>query len=186
MELSACSLRTAVFCYIYNRCQVLVLEHLTGGELLRQLQRMKRYSEAFACLMFKQVRTALCAPGMVAFSGKRQGCIVLQRNAMLLHQLLLLPFDPSWHNLKFAKLTVCVCSAGRGRCCLSSQPWYPASGHQARELPTGKACLTLHSQKQTCQGRWDASNSCFVTACICGAKELHGCTWTTMLLQLRL
>jgi hypothetical protein len=39
--------------------QVLVLEHLSGGEMLRQLQRMKRYSEASACQMFKQVG---CAP----------------------------------------------------------------------------------------------------------------------------
>lgn len=36
--------------------QVLVLEYLSGGELLKQLQRMKRYSEANACQMFKQVR----------------------------------------------------------------------------------------------------------------------------------
>ncbi len=36
--------------------QVLVLEHLSGGEMLRQLQRMKRYSEANACQIFKQVR----------------------------------------------------------------------------------------------------------------------------------
>lgn len=35
--------------------QVLVLEHLSGGEMLRQLQRLKRYSEANACQMFKQV-----------------------------------------------------------------------------------------------------------------------------------
>lgn len=35
--------------------QVLVLEYLSGGEMLRQLQRLKRYSEANACQMFKQV-----------------------------------------------------------------------------------------------------------------------------------
>lgn len=33
-----------------------MLEHLSGGEMLRQLQRMKRYTEASACQMFKQVR----------------------------------------------------------------------------------------------------------------------------------
>jgi hypothetical protein len=36
--------------------QVLVLEHLSGGETLKQLQRLKRYTEANACQMFKQVR----------------------------------------------------------------------------------------------------------------------------------
>ena len=38
--------------------QVLVLEYLSGGEMLKQLQRMKRYSEAKACQMFKQVWSA--------------------------------------------------------------------------------------------------------------------------------
>lgn len=33
-----------------------MLEYLSGGEMLRQLQAMKRYSEANACQMFKQVR----------------------------------------------------------------------------------------------------------------------------------
>jgi hypothetical protein len=37
---------------------VLVLEYLSGGEMLRQLQRLKRYSEANACQMFKQVCVA--------------------------------------------------------------------------------------------------------------------------------
>lgn len=45
--------------------QVLVLEHLSGGEMLRQLQRMKRYSEANACQMFKQVRP-VCWAGAAA------------------------------------------------------------------------------------------------------------------------
>jgi hypothetical protein len=35
--------------------QVLVLEYLSGGEMLKQLQRLKRYTEANACQMFKQV-----------------------------------------------------------------------------------------------------------------------------------
>lgn len=43
--------------------QVLVLEHLSGGEMLRQLQRMKRYSEANACQLFKQVRHVCCSWG---------------------------------------------------------------------------------------------------------------------------
>jgi hypothetical protein len=43
-------------CYCLVCAQVLVLEHLSGGEMLRQLQRLKRYSEANACQMFKQVR----------------------------------------------------------------------------------------------------------------------------------
>jgi hypothetical protein len=37
--------------------QVLVLEHLSGGEMLQQLQRVKRYTEAHACQLFRQVRT---------------------------------------------------------------------------------------------------------------------------------
>ncbi|KAF6255693.1 kinase-like domain-containing protein [Scenedesmus sp. NREL 46B-D3] len=35
--------------------QVLVLEHLSGGEMLQQLQRLKRYTEAHACQLFRQV-----------------------------------------------------------------------------------------------------------------------------------
>jgi hypothetical protein len=35
--------------------QVLVLEHLSGGEMLQQLQRVKRYTEAHACQLFRQV-----------------------------------------------------------------------------------------------------------------------------------
>jgi hypothetical protein len=36
--------------------QVLVLEHLSGGEMLQQLQRVKRYTEAHACQLFRQMR----------------------------------------------------------------------------------------------------------------------------------
>ena len=36
-----------------------MLEHLSGGEMLRQLQRVKRYSEAAACALFKQVAAAV-------------------------------------------------------------------------------------------------------------------------------
>jgi serine/threonine protein kinase len=39
--------------------QVLVLEHLSGGEMLRQLQHMRRYNEATACGLFQQVASAV-------------------------------------------------------------------------------------------------------------------------------
>jgi len=35
--------------------QVLVLQHLSGGEMLQQLQRVMRYTEAHACQLFRQV-----------------------------------------------------------------------------------------------------------------------------------
>ncbi|WIA31298.1 hypothetical protein OEZ86_002200 [Tetradesmus obliquus] len=42
-----------------RRQQVLVLEHLSGGEMLQQLQRVKRYTEAHACQLFRQVVDAM-------------------------------------------------------------------------------------------------------------------------------
>jgi serine/threonine protein kinase len=56
---------------------VLVLEHLSGGEMLRQLQRVKRYSEAAACALFKQVGGgALSASARVACSISGDGWLV--------------------------------------------------------------------------------------------------------------
>eukprot|EP00775_Hariotina_reticulata_P011223 gene11221-11372_t len=42
-----------------RRQQVLVLQHLSGGEMLQQLQRIKRYSEVHACQLFRQVVDAV-------------------------------------------------------------------------------------------------------------------------------
>lgn len=50
-----------------------MLEYLSGGEMLRQLQRLKRYSEANACQMFKQVSWNFkCVAGIICISALQQ------------------------------------------------------------------------------------------------------------------
>lgn len=62
-----------------RRQTVLVLEHLAGGEVLRQLQRLKRFSEAAACGLFKQVASAVAylhALGIMHRDIKPENCLL--------------------------------------------------------------------------------------------------------------